>query len=80
MLRCVKFAGASITLMVNVPLEDKLGSLNDGNLKPAIARLPINSIAKRTPIPAKNPASRILSDIFLSARSELHGKVKHRRI
>ena len=80
MLRCVKLAGASITLIVKVPLEDKLGSLNDGNLKPATAKLPIISIARRTPIAPKNPASRMLSDIFLFALSELQGTVRHRRI
>ncbi len=73
MLRCLRSAGASVTCTVSRPLlERRAGSFSDGILKPAIAMVLIISMARMTPMPAKNPALRRLSDIGLCSRSKLY--------
>ena len=69
MLRCARSTGASMTLMVSVPVFVNPGNLSAGILNPATANAPIISTAKSVPTAAKYPALWMGSAIvfFLSS-------------
>ena len=72
MLRCVRLAGASMTLTVNVPLLVKAGNLSAGILNPATASAPIISMAKSVPTAAKYPTLWMGSVIVFFLSSWFH--------